>query len=131
MEKNYKELCTNLKRSLKSKTVLRETLHHTAGHKLKEVDVSYIDKGWYHFKIDGYEFDCKWNSLGKTNSKYNKPTFTFRNNDELKRVFGEYEIDADRISNASSLYFGGGSSLIPILWVFGEVMSKKNSWEHY
>lgn len=60
-----------LQAALKRKIVLRQTLHSQQGYKLKSCIVTYIENGWYHMNLDGYEFDCKWNNFnGKTAEIY-------------------------------------------------------------
>lgn len=117
-----------LQSSLKRKVVLRETLHNTAGHKIKECVVKRVDRQWYGFTIDGDYFECRWDSGGK-----NYPTkLYFRNNAQLaKTKFGyEYGVTAKEVMYASSLHFGYGCNLVKTLWVLGEVLDKKNSYEY-
>ncbi len=115
-----------LQSAIKRKIVLRETLHNTTRHKVKECKVEYINDGWYHFVIDGYEFDCKWSSI------FSPTKFYFRNNKQLEYAGYNYEygVDCDKVKYSSSFYFGRGTDLIKVLWVLGEVLSKKNSYDY-
>lgn len=116
-----------LQAALKRKVILRETLRGTNGYKAKSVSVVRIDSRWYGFTIDGSYFECKWNW------GYKSPTlFYFRANKELQnnRIYGaEYGCEEDKVKYASSLYFGNGSDIIPCLWLVGEVLSKKSSYD--
>jgi len=120
-----------LQQSIKRKTVLRETLHNTTGYKVKECEVEYIGKGWYSFNLDGNEFECKWSSSPILKDR-NKAMFWFRNNSILEQAgyCYEYGIDVGRVKYASSLYFGFGHSIINCLWVLGEVLEKKPSYDY-
>lgn len=117
-----------LQMTIKRKTVLKGVIHGTSGYKVKECKVTYIENGWYHFIIDGYTFDCRWAS--SYNKKYPTVVF-FRNNEILEKAgYNITGIDLDKVKNASSLYFGFGCDIIKILWVLGEVLEKKKSWEY-
>jgi len=118
-----------LKSALRRKSIIRETLHNTVGYKAKSVQVNRIDSNWYGFNIDGNYFECKWDSIPSW--KNNKATFWFRNNKELESggFCYEYGIPADRVKYASSVHFGRGSDIIPCLWLVGEVLEKKSSYE--
>ena len=115
-----------LQSAIKRKAVLREVLHGTTGYKVKKCMVTFLQNGWYKFEIDGYIFNCKWDSFFKP------VKFYFKNNKELENAgyCYEYGINGDRVKYASSLFFGSGTSLIPILWVLGEVLSNKKSYEY-
>jgi hypothetical protein len=117
---------SKLQSAIKRKLVLRETLHSTVGHKVKDCKVTYIEKGWYNFVIDGYQFECKWDNLFHT-----KSVFYFRNNIQLEKAgyCYEYGIDCDKVKYASSFNFGCGTDLIKVLWVLGEVLDKKKSYD--
>lgn len=117
-----------LQSAIKRKMVLRDTLGGTNGYKVKSCKVSRIDKEWYGFDIDGYYFECKWDNLCGKN--YQTRIF-FRNNKQLEdaNYCYKYGIDSDMVKYASSLGFGRGTDLIRVLWVLGEVLDKKSSYE--
>jgi len=125
------ELEDKLKAALKRKTVLRETLHHTTGYKAKKVTVNRIDKYWYGFNIDNNYFECRWSSI--PSMKHSSTTFWFRKNKELESsgFCCEYGVDVDKVKYASSLHFGTGTDLIPCLWLLGEVLEKKASYDFH
>jgi hypothetical protein len=117
-----------LQSAIKRKVVLRENLHGTTGHKVKTCKVSRIDNYWYGFEIDGYYFECKWEKYYKSPA-----TFYFRNNKLLENAgyCYQYGIPVDKVKYASSLYFGCGTDLIPVLWVIGEVLDNKMFYEYH
>ena len=117
-----------LQAALKRKVVLRETLHHTSGYKAKSVDVTRIDSNWYGFNIDGNYFECRWHSV--PGWKENKATLYFRNNTQLEKagLCDPLGVSADRVKYASSLHFGYGGDIIKCLWLVGEVLEKKDSY---
>ena len=112
--------------ALKRATVLRETFGGTQGYKIKQCKVTRIDNIWYHCEIDGHEFDLGFE--GYKNLPYK---FMFRNNKLLEQagLTYQYGVDRNSVQYASSLQFGCGTDLIPILWVIGEVIPKKSSFE--
>jgi hypothetical protein len=138
MTKDYKKLCTGLKRSLSSKIVLREGMNGKLGHKLKSVDLKYLGDGWYWFKLDGYEFECKWKGNSSYRSKeenYKSVWYTFRNSNtlsELAKSVGKHSgrhegsIQGEYIRYSSSRHFGYANGIIRVLWVFGEVLGQKD-----
>lgn len=120
--------------ALKRKTVFRDTFGGNTIHKIKNCEVTELENHWYHFTIDGSEFDCKWDgwqSRKKNKNSYYK--FYFRNNKSLERSHYTYEygVDADDVIYASSFNFGYGTDLIPTFWVLGEVITSKSSYEWY
>lgn len=113
--------------AIKRKVVLRDTLHNTTGHKVKECTVTRIDKRWYGFNIDGDYFECRWDS---GSGPYPTKLY-FRNSAQLaKTKFGyEYGVTAQEVMYASSMHFGYGCNLVRTLWVLGEVLDKKSSYD--
>lgn len=125
------ELEKKLETALKRKTVLRETLHNTTGYKAKKLTVSRVDKYWYGFNIDGYYFECRWESAPWMHT--NQAKFWFRENKELEKAgfCNEYGIDVYQVKYASSLHFGYGTDIIKCLWLIGEVLTKKSSYDFH
>jgi hypothetical protein len=121
-----------LKAALKRKTAIREGLGGTQVYKIQSVDITFIDgekydDKWYHFKIDGYEFDCRWYDNAE------KTKFYFRNNARLEDggYTYKYGVFYSRVAYASSAYFGYGDTIISILWVLGEVLAKKSTYDYF
>ena len=112
--------------ALKRYTILRETFGGTQAYKIKQCKVKRIDNIWYHCEIDGHDFEFAFE--GYKNLPYK---FMFRNNKELERagLTYQYGVDTNSVQYASSLQFGCGSDLIPILWVIGDVIPKKSAYE--
>lgn len=117
-----------LQMALKRKVVLRETMGGSCGYKLSQCVIVFIGQGWYRMEADGYSFEFKWYTIYG-----NKKTIIyFRNNAQLdKSGYCVPEgVDSSRVRYASSLYFGCGLKLINVLWVLGEVLESRKSWEY-
>lgn len=124
---NEKKLQSAIKRT----TALRDVAYGTTGYKPTACNVEYCGGGWYKFTIDDVTFECRWETLGF--SKNSGTKFYFRNNKTLENAYycDQWGVDEDRVKYCSSLYFGSASECVKPLWVLGEVLCKKKSWQYY